>query len=73
MLVVDGAIVVTVLITLEDEAFTVMATTFELDALNVTAPEYAAETESVPTGSAEVEMLAVPPDRVADASRVVPL
>lgn len=39
MLVDDGAIVVTVLIMLGDEAFTVIETIFELDALKVTAPE----------------------------------
>lgn len=54
-------------------ALTVTVTTLELDALKATAPEYAAEMESVPVGSDDVEIDAMPAFSAADPSVVAPL
>jgi hypothetical protein len=68
------AIRVVVVFTADGAAgFTVIVTMLELEALKLTAPEYAALTELVPVGSIEVEMLATPPESDADPSREEPL
>ena len=65
----DEARAVLVLMT---AGITFTETAAEVEALRPIAPEYAAVTELVPTGRADVEIVAVPDDNAADPSEVAP-